>query len=156
VAARLDLRRQRDQLGLDVLLEMKTVAPDLRRAAGKRVLVMQPPLELLLAGGKGERIFGRADVGVERGPESLERLKGRARRLGQPGGEARHRLAERGRDLHHQLAAAAERSERRVHEDRGRLTQGGARRVEELGRALQPLERGGRARGQIPARPGQQ
>src|SRR5690606_38776017 len=64
-------------------------------------------------------------------------------------GQVGRRGAEDRGCLHDQLPAPAERAERRIHEDGGRLAEGGARRRQEPGRALQALERGRRPRAGI-------
>src|SRR5215217_3505353 len=132
------LRRQGDQRALGLLLQMESVAVQLRSAGHERVLMMQPAAELLFADGEGVRIAARLDLATQRGAEPLERLERLAGgRLKLVPKRRRLRAHDAG-DLDDELPAAAQHAERGVGEYRRRLVEGFPGRVEEGGDLTEP------------------
>ncbi len=132
--------RRAGHLQFDLLQQPEPVTPDLRRAASKRVLMMQPAPELVLSHRMGQRVLARGNVAAQRLAEPGKRLERFAsRRFHLLGHAWRRRRKMRGRPRD-QLPSASQRGKGRVHEDDRWRADGGAGVVQKSGCCLEPLQ----------------
>ncbi len=139
-AAPVEARGATRQVGLDLLLELLSVAPELRGAVTQGVLVMEQKVESVLADGVvvAAGVQPPLEVGVERRERRTRPLARQAEAL-----RERRRLgAERRRHLADEQPAPLVHSQRRLHEHPHRLGQRGSRVVEQRGDVLQARQRG--------------
>jgi hypothetical protein len=152
----IQLPRQICQLPGNLLLESGSVAPQLGRSGHERVLVLEPPIELLLSHRERLRIRGRLDPVPQRGPEFHQRLEGSFSRALELLTGIGIGLAERANQLGNELSATGQHRECRIHEHGRRLLDGGACALEKGRRVAQSRQNRRGPSGGFWLTPGQQ